>query len=73
LSYERGTVRPQQLEYHLDEFTFRFNSRGSNHRGLFPDRLLEQAVHVEPTPLAKLLWRRATVCLLRLVHVNLGR
>jgi hypothetical protein len=48
-------VRPQQLDYYLDEFTFRFNRRGSNHRGLLFYRLLEQAVQLEPRPLAKLL------------------
>jgi hypothetical protein len=33
-----------QLDYYLDEFTFRFNRRGSNHRGLLFYRLLEQAI-----------------------------
>src|SRR6266511_4243259 len=55
LGTHQGAVRPQQLDYYLDEYTFRFNRRGSNHRGLLFYRLLEQAVQVEPTPLAKLL------------------
>jgi transposase-like protein len=55
LGTHQGAVRPQQLDYYLDEFTFRFNRRGSNHRGLLFYRLLEQAVQVEPTPLAILL------------------
>src|SRR5437867_7103095 len=55
LGTHQGAVRPQQLDYYLDELTFRFNRRGSNHRGLLFYRLLEQAVQVEPTPLAKLL------------------
>jgi len=55
LGTHQGAVRPQQLDYYLDEFTFRFNRRGSNHRGLLFYRLLEQAVQLEPTPLAKLL------------------
>jgi hypothetical protein len=34
LGTHQGAVRPQQLDYYLDEFTFRFNRRSSNHRGL---------------------------------------
>jgi len=42
LGTHQGAVRPQQLDYYLDEFTFRFNRRSSNHRGLLFYRLLEQ-------------------------------
>jgi transposase-like protein len=52
LGTHQGAVRPQQLDYYLDEFTFRFNRRGSNHRGLLFYRLLEQAVQLEHVPLA---------------------
>jgi len=55
LGTHQGAVRPQQLDYYLDEFTFRFNRRSSNHRGLLFYRLLEQAVQTEPKPLAKML------------------
>jgi len=55
LGTHQGAVRPQQLDYYLDEFTFRLNRRGSNHRGLLFYRLLEQAVQTEPTPLARIL------------------
>jgi transposase-like protein len=55
LGTHQGAVRPQQLDYYLDEFTFRFNRRSSNHRGLLFYRLLEQAVQIDPKPLAKLL------------------
>jgi transposase-like protein len=55
LGTHRGAVRPQQLDYYLDEFTFRFNRRGSNHRGLLFYRLLEQAVQSEPRPPARIL------------------
>ncbi len=55
LGTHQGAVRPQQLDYYLDEFTFRFNRRGSNHRGLLFYRLLEQAVQTEPKPLAGIL------------------
>jgi hypothetical protein len=36
-------------------FYMAFNRRGSDHRGPLFYRLLEQAVQVDPTPLAKLL------------------
>ncbi len=55
LGTHQGAVRPQQLDYYLDEFTFRFNRRSSNHRGLLFYRLLEQAVQTEPQPLARIL------------------
>jgi hypothetical protein len=41
-------VAEHQLPYYLDEFTFRFNRRGANSRGLLFYRLLEQAVRTEP-------------------------
>lgn len=48
-------VAEHQLPYYLDEFTFRFNRRGSNSRGLLFYRLMEQAVRTEPQPLSSLL------------------
>jgi transposase-like protein len=51
LGTHQGAVRAQQLDYYLDEFTFRFNRRGSNHRGLLFYRLLEQAVQIDHVPL----------------------
>ena len=54
LGTHQGAVRPHQLDHYLDEFTFRFNRRGSNHRGLLFYRLLEQAVDSEPKPLPKI-------------------
>jgi transposase-like protein len=42
------------LEYYLDEFTFRFNRRTSQRRGLLFYRLLEQAVRTDPHPLEEL-------------------
>jgi len=50
LGTHQGAVRPQQLDYYLDEYTFRFNRRGSNHRGLLFYRLLEQAVQIDHVP-----------------------
>jgi transposase-like protein len=51
LGTHQGSVQPQQLDYYLDEFAFRFNRRRSRHRGLLFYRLLEEAVATEPTPL----------------------
>jgi len=48
-------VGVQQLPYYLDEYTFRFNRRSSNSRGLLFYRLLQQAVGTDPHPLATLL------------------
>ena len=45
----QGAVSREHLNYYLDEYTFRFNRRGSRSRGLLFYRLLEQAVQIEPT------------------------
>lgn len=52
LGTHQGAVRPEHLDYYVDEFTFRFNRRGSNHRGLLFYRLLEQAIQLEHVPIA---------------------
>ena len=44
----QGAVQPKQLEYYLDEYTFRFNRRKSRSRGLLFYRLLEQSVATKP-------------------------
>jgi len=41
LGIHQGAIRPKQLDYYLDEFTFRFNRRTSKARGLLFYRLLE--------------------------------
>jgi transposase-like protein len=50
----RGThqaaTSPAQLDWYLDEFTFRFNRRHATHRGLLFYRLLEEAVVTPPLP-----------------------
>lgn len=51
LGTHQGAVRPQHLDDYLSEFTFRFNRRTSNHRGLLFYRLLEQAVQLQHAPL----------------------
>jgi transposase-like protein len=46
----QGATSPAQLDWYLDEFTFRFNRRASTHRGLLFYRLLEEAVVTPPVP-----------------------
>ena len=49
----QGGIQHQHLDYYLDEFTFRFNRRRSNARGLLFHRLAQQAVAVGPAPTIK--------------------
>jgi transposase-like protein len=46
----QGATSPAQLDWYLDEFTFRFNRRTSTHRGLLFYRLLEESVVTPPVP-----------------------
>lgn len=48
LGTHQSSVRPQHLDYYLDEFTFRFNRRTSTFRGRLFYRLLQQAVNLDP-------------------------
>ncbi len=48
LGTHQGAVKPKQLDYYLDEFTFRFNRRTSRSRGLLFYRMLQQAMMTEP-------------------------
>ena len=50
----QGAVRPSQLAYYLDEFTFRFNRRTSHFRGKLFYRLVQQAPQVDSVPGKKL-------------------
>jgi hypothetical protein len=50
----QGGVQSHQLDYYLDEFTFRYNRRHSRHRGLLFYRLLQEVVATEPIPLKQL-------------------
>jgi hypothetical protein len=54
LGTHQGAVSGEQLNYYLDEFTFRFNRRTVASRGKLFYRLAQQAVLVEPHPLDKL-------------------
>jgi transposase-like protein len=52
LGTHQGATRPQQLDFSLDEFAFRFNRRSSRQRGLLFNRLLEQAIQIDHVPVA---------------------
>jgi len=47
----QGGIQHQHLDDYLDEFTFRFNRRRSQARGLLFHRLVQQAVAIGPAPL----------------------
>jgi len=47
LGTHHGAVKREHLDYYLDEFTFRFNRRRSQARGLLFYRLLQQAVQID--------------------------
>ena len=53
LGTDQGSIKPDQLDHYLDEFTSRFNRRSSRSRGLLFYRLLEQAIETEPVPHTK--------------------
>jgi len=55
LGTHQSAVNHDQLDYYLDEFTFRFNRRRSRHRGMLFYRLLEQAMQTELQPLKTLI------------------
>lgn len=44
----QGAVKPMQLDYYLDEYTFRFNRRTSASRGKLFYRLVQQSVVTGP-------------------------
>jgi len=46
--------RVQHLDYYLDEFTFRFNRRASQSRGMLFYRLVQQALMIDPVHAKKL-------------------
>lgn len=54
LGTHQGGQQFSHLHYYLDEFTFRFNRRNSTSRGLLFLRLAQQALQVDPAPLATL-------------------
>jgi transposase-like protein len=52
LGTHQGGQQFSHLHYYLDEFTFRFNRRNSRSRGLLFYRLVQQALQMEPAPVA---------------------
>jgi hypothetical protein len=52
LGTHQGAQESVYLPYYLDEFTFRFNRRTSTSRGKLFYRLIQQALSVDPSPLA---------------------
>lgn len=56
----QGAVRAQQLDYYLDEFTFRFNRRKSASRGKLFYRLVQQSVAVDPVPADEIVGGRSS-------------
>jgi transposase-like protein len=48
LSTHQGSFSGKHLGYYLDEYTFRFNRRTSQCRGLLFYRVVKQAVHTAP-------------------------
>jgi len=59
LGTHHGAVRPEHLDYYLDEFTFRFNRRKSHSRGKLFYRLAQQAAEVAPAPYHAIIGGRA--------------
>jgi len=57
LGTHQGAISHAQLDYYLDEFTFRFNRRRARHRGLLFYRLLEGALAADPHPYETLITR----------------
>jgi transposase-like protein len=54
LGTHQGGQQFSHLHYYLDEFTFRFNRRRSASRGKLFLRLVQQALEVDPAPVATL-------------------
>jgi len=52
--HSSGAVRPEHLDYYLDEYTFRFNRRASKASGMLFYRPLEQAECIDPLPYRKI-------------------
>jgi transposase-like protein len=54
LGIHQGAVSDKHLDYHLDEYTFRFNRRTSRSRGMLFYRLILQAVATASVPYRQL-------------------
>jgi len=58
LGTHQGAIQPDQLDFYLDEFVFRFNRRASRSRGMLFYRLMEQAVRTPPVTYADIAQKR---------------
>ena len=58
LGTHQGAISAKHLDEYLDEFTFRFNRRGSRARGMLFYRLVQQAVQADPAPYKQLVERK---------------
>lgn len=54
LGTHQGAIAPAQLDFYLDEFTFRFNRRNSRSRGKLFYRLAQQAMQQPAVPYKRL-------------------
>ena len=70
LGTHQGAASLEHLDYYLDEFTFRFNRRRSRHRGLLFQRLLENAVRVDPLPYDSIVGRTGKPRLSRRARIS---
>ena len=62
LGTHQGAISGRHLDYYLDEYTFRYNRRGSRARGMLFYRLLQQSVHVDPVPYKRLIGGKKPDC-----------
>lgn len=60
LGTHHGAIRPEQLDFYLDEFVFRFNRRSSRSRGMLFYRLLQQAVLTEQITYKEITTRKSS-------------
>jgi hypothetical protein len=54
-----GRLEAKHLESYLEEFTFRFNHREAKSRGILFQRVMENAVRIEPAPYHSITSRKA--------------
>jgi hypothetical protein len=54
-----GRLESKHLESYLEEFTFRFNHRDAKSRGILFQRVMENAVRIEPAPYRAITARKA--------------
>ena len=74
LGTHQSYLNKNKLEYYLDEYTFRYNRRTSNSRGLLFYRLIEQAIVHNPITFKEIINRMCiTICVEWIAHLKLIR